>query len=161
MDNWYLVNIAVIPNNISVVKHQNPPTGVNDKTIGVELTSDESVNRTVYFGAPREYLSNKLSSYGGALQYYIFYTTGPFGNAVSQGDVVLEGADIWLVHSGIEQPPATSYWQKTLELRETEFVTLNGLPCTRELLMTVLEDLQGIYIRATYWESSVTTRLHI
>lgn len=41
-----------------------------------------------------------------------------------------------------------------VELIETNFVDTS-----REQFMKVLQDLQGIYIRATYWEGSVTTRL--
>ena len=47
--------------------------------IGVDLTTEETNNKVVYFSAPPVYLGNKLSAYGGFLNYTIFYTTGLFG----------------------------------------------------------------------------------
>ena len=49
------------------------------QSIGVDLTSDDTHQKVVYFSAPPAYLGNKLVAYGGALNYTIFYTTGLFG----------------------------------------------------------------------------------
>lgn len=52
-------------------------------SIGVDLTSDDTHQKVVYFSAPPAYLGNKLVAYGGALNYTIFYTTGLFGTLLS------------------------------------------------------------------------------
>jgi hypothetical protein len=52
-------------------------------SIGVDLMSDDTHQKVVYFSAPPAYLGNKLVAYGGALNYTIFYTTGLFGTVHS------------------------------------------------------------------------------
>lgn len=73
-------------------------------------------------------------------------------------DVIIRGADTVLLHFSLEQPAATETYMTSLDIVESNFVLPSGLPTTREQIMQVLEKLQGIYIRATYWEDSVTTR---
>ena len=48
-------------------------------SVGVDLTTDDTEKKIVYFSVPPAYLGNKLTAYGGALSYSIFYTTGLFG----------------------------------------------------------------------------------
>lgn len=157
MRRWSLFNIA-IGDNVTISQYSSAPKNHSESTIIADLSNDVDIKNTVYFGAPHDYLGNRLTSYGGFLKYSLLYTTSPLGNAISHADVILEGADNWLVHSGIEQPPINTHWKKNLSIVESEFTTISGLPATRELLMTALENLQGIYIRATYWEASITTR---
>lgn len=52
---------------------------VSSESIGADLTNELFRNQTVYFSAPAPYLGKKLTSYGGALNYSIFYTPGLFG----------------------------------------------------------------------------------
>lgn len=156
MEGWALFDIE-ISSKIVVTQHSRAPKRNSLNSISAAFSS-ESDKFVVYFGAPKEYLGNKLTSYGGILKYTLFYSTGIFGNAISNVDIILQSTNISLLHSGIEQPPIGENWDKSLYLTESEFVTLNQLPATRELLMTVLENLQGVYIRATYWESTITTR---
>lgn len=40
---------------------------------------------------------------------------------------------------------------------ETNFQTPSGLPVTREQFMTILRDLDAIYVRASYWEDGLET----
>jgi hypothetical protein len=61
-------NLAVEPEHLD-----------SGQSIGVDLTSDDTHQKVVYFSAPPAYLGNKLVAYGGALNYTIFYTTGLFG----------------------------------------------------------------------------------
>ncbi|XP_054277134.1 laminin subunit alpha [Macrosteles quadrilineatus] len=132
---------------------------ISPDNLGADLTKEVFQNQTVYFSAPAAYLGKRLTSYGGALNYSIFYTPGPFGSAMGGPDVIIRGADIYLLHFALEQPAATETYPATLDLVESNFVLPSGLPTTREQMMQVLERVQGLYIRATYWEDSVTTRL--
>ncbi|XP_075229000.1 laminin subunit alpha [Lycorma delicatula] len=158
MDNW---SLAVI-NVTKVVSVE--PVHVNiekvDDGIGADLTDDGLVgDKVTYFVAPGRYLQNKLTSYGGILNYSIFYTTGLFGNAIRGPDVIFYGAGIYLLHYSLEQPAANLAFTGNVEIYESSFILPTGLPASREQLMQVLEDLRGIYIKATYWQQSVTTRL--
>lgn len=114
--------------------------------------------KIAYFIAPKKFLGNQLKSYGGFLNYSIFYTTNDFGNAVSGPDVILYGHDTYLFYFSLEQPASNTLFPSSVELIEQNFILPSGLPTTREQIMQVLQDLKGIYIRATYWEPTVITR---
>lgn len=80
------------------------------------------------------------------------------GSAVAAADVVIHGADTHLLYFGLEQPAASEAFSTSVDMVETNFVLPSGLAATREQIMQVLEQLQGLYIRATYSEQGVTTR---
>lgn len=73
-------------------------------------------------------------------------------------DVVLHGADIYLMFISEEQPPASVQFQFNIPLVENTFRLPSGFPATREQIMQVLQSLTAIYIRATYWEGTITAR---
>lgn len=73
-------------------------------------------------------------------------------------DIIIHGADTYLLHFALEQPAAAVVYNATVDVVESNFVLPSGLPATREQIMQVLERLQGIHVRATYWDDSVTTR---
>lgn len=134
---------------------ENIPVLVNETTISMRLTLNETAENVTYFSAPNTYLGKMLTSYGGYLTYMIHYTTGQFGDAVGGADVILYGADTYLLHYAEEQPPSSFDFEASVQIVESNFETLNHLPATREQIMIVLEDLQGIYIRGKYWQPSV------
>ncbi|CAG9860176.1 unnamed protein product [Phyllotreta striolata] len=114
---------------------------------------------TAYFAAPSDYLGKKLTSYGGFLNYSIFYDIGTGGSAVSGPDVILAGRTLYLTFNNLEQPPASLEFLTTLQLVENNFDLSNGEVARREHIMEVLKDLRGVYIRATYWTKTKSTRL--
>ncbi|XP_063239907.1 laminin subunit alpha [Bacillus rossius redtenbacheri] len=127
--------------------------------IGVDLTADDALGKVVYLSAPAAYLGNRLTSYGGQLNYSVYYTTGLYGGAVGGADVILKGAGLHLLHFSVEQPAASQLYLASLDLVEGSFVLPSGHPATREQLMQALQRLEGLYVRVTYWEDSITTRL--
>lgn len=157
MSNWTLLSIME-GTNITVLSLKSQVEQLNSSVIGADLTLDEAQDQIVYFSAPRQYLGNKLTAYGGFLNYSIFYTTSDTGKAVSGADIILYGAGMFLLHDALEQPAAKIEYLASIEIVDSNFVLENGVQANREHVMTVLEDLEGIYIRATYWESGVTTR---
>ncbi|KAJ8866188.1 hypothetical protein PR048_033712 [Dryococelus australis] len=78
--------------------------------------------------------------------------------AVGGPDVILKGADLYLLHFSIEQPAASTLYLTSLDLVESNFVLPTGYPATREQIMQALQRLQELHIRATYWEDSITIR---
>ncbi|CAK9798131.1 Laminin subunit alpha [Anthophora quadrimaculata] len=135
------------------------PEEFNSTSIRIALTYNDTFGKVVYFAAPETYLGKALTSYGGFLNYTVYYSTGPFGNAVSAADVILQGDETTLFYFAEEQPPSFTNFQASLELIETNFVNHNRLSATREQLMVVLENLRGIFIRATYWNPSIAASL--
>lgn len=126
--------------------------------IFVDFTGFNLTQTVVYFSTPRDYLGKRLVSYGGFLNYTIFYEIGQHGSAVSGPDVILEGANMYLTYSNFEQPPQKTNFVTTLQLVESNFELPTGISAKREHIMEVLKDLKGIYIRATYWTVSISTR---
>ncbi|XP_034231739.1 laminin subunit alpha isoform X3 [Thrips palmi] len=160
MDEWELATVTYQPTvDISPMSSRPDPPG--SEGIVADLTDSEAVDKVVFFKAPRSYYGNMLTAYGGKLNYTVFYTTGTFGNAVLFPDVILHGSatNQYLLHFSDEQPPASLKYNASLPIIEANFVLSNGLRVTRELLMQTLQTLDEIYIRATYWDQSVTSRL--
>lgn len=83
MDGWSLVGI-----NVTKTVNLEPLTTVPEKvaadSIGVDLLVTSLPDKIIYFSAPQDYLGNKLVSYGGHLNYSIYYNTGAFGKYTSQ-----------------------------------------------------------------------------
>lgn len=158
MTDWEVVTVNttdilnVTKLNLTVV---NVASG---REIGVDFSNFNVSASAAYLSAPSAYLGKKLTSYGGFLNYTIFYVIGQDGSAVSGADVILQGRDTYLTYSNFEQPPQAIEFFTSLLLVESNFVLPSGAPARREHLMEVLKDLRGIYLRATYWTASLTTR---
>ncbi|XP_008557031.1 laminin subunit alpha [Microplitis demolitor] len=135
------------------------PQEYNDTSIMVSLTNNETFSNIVYFSAPSNYLGKKLTSYGGTLNYTVFYSTGPFGKAIAGPDVILMGSDSVLLHYGEEQPPSFTNFGASVALVESNFITMGNVDVTREQMLVTLENLKGVYIRGTYWEPSIAATL--
>ncbi|KAK9499521.1 hypothetical protein O3M35_002544 [Rhynocoris fuscipes] len=163
MEDWRLATVKLKKSAVSIKIEDVPvqrPEIVTRDSIGVDLTHEFFVDQVVFFSAPEKYLKNRLTSYGGNLSYSIFCTTGVSGVSVSSADVILVGPEgLQLLHFSVEQPAQSEFYEMVVELTESNFVLPNLLKSTREQFMQVLQDLRGIYIRATYWEKSVTSRL--
>lgn len=87
---------------------------------------------------------------------YLIYLC--IGKALPRSDVILEGNGTYLVYVGDEQPPPAVEYMASLQLVESNFQLPNGNQARREHIMVVLQNLRGLYIRATYWTESVTTK---
>uniref|UniRef100_A0A146MHL0 Laminin subunit alpha n=2 Tax=Lygus hesperus TaxID=30085 RepID=A0A146MHL0_LYGHE len=144
-----LLNISEQPSEIEKL--------VDSDSIGIDLTAAPLAKQQVYFSAPGTYLGNKLTSFGGSLSYTLFCTTGVSADHLPGPDVIISGAGLHLLHYSLELPRANIETSLSVDLHPSNFQFFNGLPVNREQFMQVLQDLQAIYIRATYWENSVTT----
>ncbi|XP_046389625.1 laminin subunit alpha [Ischnura elegans] len=162
MEDWYLASIDVGGSNVQhqvTVEPINTLPEISNGVVSADLTAEELIEKVAYFVAPASYLGNRISSYGGMLNFTVTYSPGALGSAVSGADVILHGANTYLLHSSLEQPPPDETYHGYLDLVETNFILPNGFSATREQLMQALQNLRGIYIRASYWEPSVFTKL--
>ncbi|KAK4877517.1 hypothetical protein RN001_010023 [Aquatica leii] len=159
MEDWKMVtinttkNLEIIPFNTSIAEI--------DKftTISGDFTFENVREKVVYFSAPQSYLGSKLTSYGGFLNYTVFYSIGLEGKAIFSPDVILEGAGTYLSYISYEQPAGSQNFFMSVELIESNFVLPNGLPAKREHIMTVLQNLRGLYLRATYWSATLIAKI--
>ncbi|BFZ23346.1 hypothetical protein BsWGS_26385 [Bradybaena similaris] len=111
-----------------------------------------------YWSLPYQYLSKRLSSYGGELSYRVYYEVDGFDVPTSDPDIILTGNGITLSHRSqsafrprtpttVRVPLVESAWERSRD-------SPRGGPiseyATREDLMLVLENVTSILIRASY-----------
>ncbi|KAK3104524.1 hypothetical protein FSP39_004009 [Pinctada imbricata] len=122
-----------------------------------------------YWSLPREFLGDRLTSYGGDLKYDIYYAVGRgVSQAVDQPDIIISGNGVTLYHRTttilrpdgrvtVTAPLVPSAWTKSdgPKRGDTPVVQL----ATREELMMVLENLEYIYIRSQYDRDQALTRI--
>ncbi|KAF6202105.1 hypothetical protein GE061_004503, partial [Apolygus lucorum] len=156
LNDWSVVTIQL--KQVLDITEQPAEIEKQVDSIGIDLTAESLAKQQVYFSAPSPYLGNKLTSFGGSLSYTLFCTTGVSADHLSGPDVIISGNGLHLLHYSLELPRANIGTDLSVVLHPSNFQFFNGLPVNREQFMQVLQDLQAIYIRATYWENSATTR---
>ena len=138
---------------------------------GAQVSSFNRLPRNMhyYWSLPREFLSERLTSYGGNLRYKVYYDiSGSIKLPTTQSDVIITGNGITLYYrttstfiprtdNSINIPLLPSGWTK-------EDVAKRGDTPVREYasradLMMVLEDVESILIRSQYDTRQTVTRL--
>lgn len=130
-------------------------------TIETDLKLKGDNEELVYFGA-LDYLEdqpNHLTAYGGTLSYTLSTSGSMFYKALSAPDVILEGKDLSIKHQSYQQPANGQNFYGSVKMVESSFTTISGTPVTREQFMHVLNQLNAIYVRATYWTDTFSSQL--
>ncbi|XP_076315805.1 laminin subunit alpha-like [Tachypleus tridentatus] len=130
-------------------------------TVRAYIPEELPTGTLFYFKAPSIYLGNMITAYGGQLSYIVTTVVDQqktFGGLVGP-DVVLIGNNVTLVHGHLEQPAANLPLEVTVDILETEFRRLSGSEVSRELMMMVLVNLDGLYIRGSYFQPVQEVRL--
>ncbi|XP_033010826.1 laminin subunit alpha-1 [Lacerta agilis] len=108
-----------------------------------------------YWSAPKPYIGNKLTSFGGYLKYTVSYEIpmdSTDSDLVSNVDVILQGnGQILCTRSeGLSLQPYEEY-SSTVRLVSENFVDFNTKKLIdRDMLMTVLANVTHLLIRASY-----------
>lgn len=158
MDGWDVALVNEKNDTVKIIK--NIPQKLNETHIMIDMNSNDpsevSDQDILYISAPLTYLNKKITSYGGWLNYTVFYVTGGiYGQAMPGVDVILQGADNFLMYRAEEQPPSSESFPASVQLVESNFETKHNVMATREEFMVLLKDLRGIYIRASYWNPTL------
>lgn len=161
MESWIISAISIdeATKEVNFATLINLPTKKGENRL--EVAGIDDSDKFLYLTAPISYLENKLTAYGGLLSYDILYYSQPsgLGQATFAPDVVLRGGeDIVLLHSSFEVPTSGITFGMALELTEHNFLLPNGKEVTRGQMLTVLQNLKGIYLRTSYWNQSISTR---
>ncbi|KAJ8973563.1 hypothetical protein NQ317_009587 [Molorchus minor] len=144
MQNWTIVSLNT-SRQLNITKLNLSIESIeNENEIGVVFSEFNGFENTAYFSAPNSYLGKRLTSYGGFLNYTIYYSIGSEGTAVSDPDIILQGADLYLTYSNYEQPPPATTFSTTLQLVESNFELPAGGSAKREHIMEVLRDLSWL-----------------
>ncbi|XP_053203386.1 laminin subunit alpha-like [Panonychus citri] len=164
--NWSTVNIDFTESGerISFLEIESGPNEseykINPRLFSRGDTSDvlpkADTLSNIYFKVPNEFLGNRLTSYGGFINYTILETSSSNAeDTVITPDIILIGRNYSIALTRDEQPGAPGISLKMeIELLESKFVHLtDSTLVSRPQFMTLLLDLQSIYIRAAYFKS--------
>ncbi|XP_072887750.1 basement membrane-specific heparan sulfate proteoglycan core protein isoform X3 [Hemitrygon akajei] len=119
-----------------------------------------TIPRDIYYLVlPEHFKGDKVTSYGGKLQYTILHRISPSASLVTGlPDVVLQGNNIFLEHY-TRRPEQGVHTTITVPFKETEWRRADGQPATRENLLMALADIKLFMIRASYSEGATETRI--
>ncbi|XP_034151976.1 basement membrane-specific heparan sulfate proteoglycan core protein isoform X5 [Esox lucius] len=113
-----------------------------------------------YWTLPRQFLGNKIDSYGGSLKYKVRYTLARGQmEPVEKPDVILTGNGQRLVYRRGNPTTTSVINQKEIKFTEENWQHSSGHPVSREDLMMTLADLQSVTIRTVYDQHMVSVAL--
>ncbi|KAL1020675.1 hypothetical protein UPYG_G00003200 [Umbra pygmaea] len=113
-----------------------------------------------YWTLPRQFLGNKIDSYGGSLRYKVRYTLARGQTEPEEKpDVILTGNGQRLVYRRGNPTAAGVLNQKEVKFTEENWQHSSGLQVSREDLMMTLANLQSISIRTVYDNYMVSVAL--
>ena len=106
---------------------------------------------SAYFSAPEDFRRSQINSYGGNLTYMVTYSGYELEGAPGHPDVLLVGAGgkSLLYYSGIKITP-NEQTNITAIFEPYYWVAPSGASVDRSDLMVVLNNLKGVYLRASY-----------
>ncbi|XP_051895600.1 basement membrane-specific heparan sulfate proteoglycan core protein isoform X2 [Pristis pectinata] len=124
------------------------------------FTAFATIPRDIYYLIlPERFKGDKVTSYGGKLQYTILHRISPGASLVTGlPDVILQGNNIFLEHY-TRRPEHGVHTTITVPFKETEWRRADGQPSTREHLLMALADVNLFMIRASYSEEAAETRI--
>ncbi|XP_045912374.1 basement membrane-specific heparan sulfate proteoglycan core protein-like isoform X7 [Micropterus dolomieu] len=118
------------------------------------------LNLDSFWTLPRQFLGNKIDSYGGSLKYKVRYTLARgLSEVVEKPDVMLVGNGRRLVYRRGNPTPAKDVIQKEVKFTEDNWQHSSGRPVSREELMMTLANLDSISIRTVYDNHMVSVAL--
>ncbi|KAF0035898.1 hypothetical protein F2P81_011210 [Scophthalmus maximus] len=118
------------------------------------------LNLDSFWILPRQFLGNKIDSYGGSLKFKVRYTLARgLSEPVEKPDVMLVGNGRRLVYRRGSATPSQVVNQKEIKFTEDKWQHSNGRPVTREELMMTLASLDSVSIRTNYDHHMVSVGL--
>uniref|UniRef100_A0A3Q1H130 Heparan sulfate proteoglycan 2 n=1 Tax=Acanthochromis polyacanthus TaxID=80966 RepID=A0A3Q1H130_9TELE len=118
------------------------------------------LNLDSFWTLPRQFLGNKIDSYGGSLKFKVRYTLARgLSEPVEKPNVMLVGNGRRLVYRRGSGTPPSVVNQKEIQFTEDNWQHSNGRPVSREELMMTLANLDSISIRTIYDNHMVSVAL--
>ncbi|XP_049611156.2 basement membrane-specific heparan sulfate proteoglycan core protein isoform X2 [Syngnathus scovelli] len=118
------------------------------------------LNLDSFWTLPRQFLGNKIDSYGGSLKYKVrFIVARGLSELVEKPDVILVGNGRRLIYRRGSSTPAGVVNQREVKFTEDNWQHSNGRQVSREELMMTLANLDSISIRTIYNNHMVSVAL--
>ncbi|XP_071808051.1 laminin subunit alpha-like isoform X2 [Asterias amurensis] len=114
-------------------------------------------NQAIYWEAPESYLGNKLTSYGGKLEFTVQSNGIPErGDSISvplrRPEVIISGNNITIMYTNEDRPQNGRPFDMSVDLVEDMFqYSFSARTVTREDMMVILAGISSIQIRAQYY----------
>ncbi|KAG8447132.1 hypothetical protein GDO86_014548 [Hymenochirus boettgeri] len=138
---------------------------LHEGLVVANLDDVPDVYQEFYWHAPRSYLGDRVSSYGGFLRYELHSKAlrgdQPFIPVERRPDIILKGNQMSIAYLETKYPLPGEIYQGRIQLVESNFLhTQTYNPVSREDLMMVLANLEQLIIRAlnSQLSSSVSLR---
>ncbi|XP_058133366.1 laminin subunit alpha-1 isoform X2 [Dasypus novemcinctus] len=151
MSGWLVTNL--VSTNI-VQSQQDLHRGPRQSSIN-STAAMQRLTSKYYWSAPKAYLGNKLTAFGGFLKYTVSYdipmeTAG--GDLMSHADVIIKGNGLTLSTQaeGLSLQPYEEYFNVVRLVPENFRDFNNKREIDRDQLMTVLANVTHLLIRANY-----------
>ncbi|XP_072101165.1 basement membrane-specific heparan sulfate proteoglycan core protein isoform X3 [Mobula birostris] len=124
------------------------------------FTAFATIPRDIYYLVlPERFKGDKVTSYGGKLQYTVLHRISPGASLVTGlPDVILRGNNVFLEHY-TRRPEQGVHTTITVPFKETEWRRVDGQPATRGHLLMALADIKLFMIRASYSEGATEARI--
>ncbi|CAN9515659.1 unnamed protein product [Ophioblennius macclurei] len=118
------------------------------------------LNLDSFWTLPRQFLGNKIDSYGGSLKFKVRYILARgLSEPVEKPDVLLVGNGRRLVYRRGNGTPPNVVNQKEIKFTEDNWQHSNGRSVSREELMMTLANLESISMRTIYDNHMVSVAL--
>ncbi|XP_061908758.1 basement membrane-specific heparan sulfate proteoglycan core protein [Entelurus aequoreus] len=118
------------------------------------------LNLDSFWTLPRQFLGNKIDSYGGSLKFKVRYILARgLSEPVDKPDVILVGNGRRLIYRRGRPSPAGVVNQREIQFTEDHWQHSSGQQVSREDLMLTLADLDSISIRTIYDNHMVSVAL--
>lgn len=169
---WEIYNLTVTENQIEQrLLRKNDDYGIDftdDKIVVTtnilrEVTLKEmEFDSAIYIALPKEYLGNKITSYGGKFQYKVVNKNNKGDDYVSvvSPDVIFIAPNISLIHQQEIQPNINEEYLVSFDILAKEFKHLDGSSISREKLMMALVRLEAVYVRIKYFDPTTEIVLY-
>ncbi|XP_054634283.1 basement membrane-specific heparan sulfate proteoglycan core protein isoform X11 [Dunckerocampus dactyliophorus] len=118
------------------------------------------LNLDSFWTLPRQFLGNKIDSYGGSLKYKVRYILARgLSEPVEKPDVILVGNGRRLIYRRSSAVPASVVNQREIKFTEDNWQHSSGRQVSREELLMTLANLDSISIRTIYDNHMVSVAL--
>lgn len=139
-----------------ITDYENPDDariGVQTSSFEVSFTGSSNDQNVYYWKLPSRFVGNKITSYGGNLNYTIRYVplAGGVMSRNSAPDVVIRSLnDIEILHYRREEVAPSGPQAYIVPILEGNWQRSDGNAVNREHLLMALADVSDIFIKATY-----------
>uniref|UniRef100_A0A8C2AGW3 Cell adhesion molecule-related/down-regulated by oncogenes n=1 Tax=Cyprinus carpio TaxID=7962 RepID=A0A8C2AGW3_CYPCA len=146
--------------NVSLPNHLSTPPHLSDTQMLINLASEEFqlldlsrhfLDQDSYWSLPRQFLGNKVDSYGGYLKFKVSYSLQRDGSQPKEKpDVVLSGNRQKLIYRRGDPTLPVTINHREIKFTEENWQHSSGRAVTRDDLMMTLANLERIHIRTVY-----------